>query len=668
VVLVLFSGFVGLMSFETNTAEVSTSTLYVSNNFPNHFRSIQSAIDNASAGDTIRVYAGFYNENITINKSINLIGNSSINTIISHNNTIIKLGTDTEFANWCNISGFTLKDSESYGILFWLSDHTSISDITCINNYRGIRLQGAEFFSIKNCNIEENEEGLLMALSFMGTISGCIFENNSGYAINNLGGFSSNAENIFYNNTFLFNNGSNSTYNSSKIQVLDGSEMYGINYWNNSDGYGNYWSDWTSPDIDSDGIVDNPYEISVTGFKDHYPLVNPPTLKSYSPKILVKNNPMAFVNQEYSITYSALDPGTPQEQLVWSFKSNASWLSFSSVQELSGKPKYYEIGEYWVNISVNDGNNYDFTNFSIKVQYLSKSNVIIQRTGEKFTKIQDAINSAISGDTIRVGNGTYYENVIIKKSINLIGKDRNTTIIDANFDGSAIWIFANGTTISEFTIINSKEKWSGPYPCDSGIGIEIHGVSNCRISQNILINHPTGINNTYNWLTQYYGIRYSKNNTISDNIIMNCNSGIGIGGSTNIIVKNNEILNCSNGIWIGQSELILVYNNNISSSRDYGINVFKSINNTITMNNISNNDCGIIIEYNSKDNLIYYNNFINNIVSAEDSTGNNYWNSSYPAGGIKKVAPTRINQEVMVLETHLIQISLEVVEPKTIFH
>ena len=37
-----------------------------------------------------------------------------------------------------------------------------------------------------------------------------------------------------------------------------------------------------------------------------------------------------------------------------------------------------------------------------------------------YTKIQDAIDNASDGDTVFVYNGTYYENVVINKSIDLI--------------------------------------------------------------------------------------------------------------------------------------------------------------------------------------------------------------------------------------------------------
>lgn len=47
-----------------------------------------------------------------------------------------------------------------------------------------------------------------------------------------------------------------------------------------------------------------------------------------------------------------------------------------------------------------------------------------------YTTIQDAIDNASYGDTIFVYNGTYYENVVIHKSIKLMGENKSTMIID----------------------------------------------------------------------------------------------------------------------------------------------------------------------------------------------------------------------------------------------
>lgn len=71
-----------------------------------------------------------------------------------------------------------------------------------------------------------------------------------------------------------------------------------------------------------------------------------------------------------------------------------------------------------------------------------------------YTKIQDAINAATDGDTIFVYNGTYYENVVVDKSINLVGEDRITTIIDGGGHDDVVLVDTNHAQIMNFTITN----------------------------------------------------------------------------------------------------------------------------------------------------------------------------------------------------------------------
>ncbi|KAA0011596.1 MAG: hypothetical protein FE041_04135, partial [Thermoplasmata archaeon] len=73
-----------------------------------------------------------------------------------------------------------------------------------------------------------------------------------------------------------------------------------------------------------------------------------------------------------------------------------------------------------------------------------------------YTSIQSAINDANDGDTIFVYSGVYYENVVINKSITLIGENKETTIIDGSNSGDVVNITANGVTIEGFTIRNSR--------------------------------------------------------------------------------------------------------------------------------------------------------------------------------------------------------------------
>ncbi len=76
-----------------------------------------------------------------------------------------------------------------------------------------------------------------------------------------------------------------------------------------------------------------------------------------------------------------------------------------------------------------------------------------------YTTIQSAIDNASAKDTVYVYSGVYYENVDINKPINLIGADKNTTIIDGNQEGphgSNIEITADSVIVSNFTFLNTK--------------------------------------------------------------------------------------------------------------------------------------------------------------------------------------------------------------------
>ena len=68
-----------------------------------------------------------------------------------------------------------------------------------------------------------------------------------------------------------------------------------------------------------------------------------------------------------------------------------------------------------------------------------------------FSTIQEAIYSAADGYTIFVYSGIYVENIIIDRSISLVGEDRFTTIIDANFVDNGITVKSKYVSISQFT-------------------------------------------------------------------------------------------------------------------------------------------------------------------------------------------------------------------------
>ncbi|MEM3011174.1 MAG: hypothetical protein QXE76_05130 [Candidatus Bathyarchaeia archaeon] len=63
----------------------------------------------------------------------------------------------------------------------------------------------------------------------------------------------------------------------------------------------------------------------------------------------------------------------------------------------------------------------------------------IIRVPQDYPTIQEAINAATSGDTILVAAGTYYEHVIINKTVSLKGEGPNVSVID----GKQCWRYSN---------------------------------------------------------------------------------------------------------------------------------------------------------------------------------------------------------------------------------
>jgi len=216
-----------------------------------------------------------------------------------------------------------------------------------------------------------------------------------------------------------------------------------------------------------------------------------------------------------------------------------------------------------------------------------------------YSNIQDAIDNANDGDTVFVYNGTYRENIIINKSINLIGEDREMTFINGGFRNDVVIISADGINISDFTIKESRADTAG---------IAVYSDYNTITSNKIScgISHCYGI--WLHWNTSF--------NTIKDNIISYNRYGVNIHGSNANNISGNIISNNYYGIDFSSANNNKITNNNITSNRWCGIFLFGS-NNNISRNTISHNgkeliQHGGILLYSGYKNKILKNNFINN--------------------------------------------------------
>jgi parallel beta-helix repeat protein len=230
-----------------------------------------------------------------------------------------------------------------------------------------------------------------------------------------------------------------------------------------------------------------------------------------------------------------------------------------------------------------------------------------------YSTIQEAINAASTGDNIHV-DGTYYEHIVVNKSVTLIGE--GDAIIDGSGVGAIVTIAAHGVAVKNFTIQNS-----GSNAWDYGIGLI--GPAWCRIENNCVRNH--GNDGIY--------LAWASYNTVIHNRLTNSSQGIYLAYSSNRnTIKSNNITDTDYGI-LSETNQTLVNANMITEAR-IGAIVFHagSTDNTIINNHISNNALGIWLTHGG--NRIFHNNFINNtdqvMLSFPES---NEWDGGWPSGG-----------------------------------
>ena len=222
----------------------------------------------------------------------------------------------------------------------------------------------------------------------------------------------------------------------------------------------------------------------------------------------------------------------------------------------------------WVGTGIGENTTYDFVLTSLDTIYVDDDGTA------DYTRIQDAIDNASEGDTVFVYNGTYFENIVVGKSIDLIGEDKNNTIIDGAGIGCCLMGIAENIYISGFAFTNSSKDdfalmfFDGQYTfTDNVISYSKGGIycsdAEINVTKNIISNNEWGI--------AFENLYHSN---IIGNIIQN-NSDFGIG-----------LFNC----------FYSVIQENQVSNNNYGIKITSSWSNIVNENNITNNTIGVGVE------------------------------------------------------------------------
>jgi nitrous oxidase accessory protein len=281
---------------------------------------------------------------------------------------------------------------------------------------------------------------------------------------------------------------------------------------------------------------------------------------------------------------------------------------------------------------------------NIATQPMSRGNWLYVGGGGpgNYTSIQKAIDNSSNGDTIYVFNNTYNENLDTKlKKITLMGEDKDITFIQGQGASPAVKIGTSDVTITGFTIfgvtpesaievstlasmviINDNIIKQGAY------GVKLIATTNkITISDNIISDQV------------YAGIYASSTSysVISGNVIKG-SGGQGIdltlGSNHNSILNNTVIMNTKEGIFLEGigSNVNTVSGNNVSGNQ-VGIRITTGGTNTIKNNNIQGSAMEGLLLKSSSDNVITYNNFIDNKrqasfqFSSRDTWDANYWSN-----------------------------------------
>jgi parallel beta-helix repeat protein len=177
-------------------------------------------------------------------------------------------------------------------------------------------------------------------------------------------------------------------------------------------------------------------------------------------------------------------------------------------------------------------------------------------TGINYTSIQEAINDnqTLDGHVVLVDAGTYFENVVVNKSLSLLGVDRELTIVDGGGSGVVVNVTADSVVITHFTVRNS-----GAYYPNSGVCL-------CR----------------------------SNFSSVTDNIIELGNYGVLMISSNNATVSGNEIVdNVYHGVVMNNSCNNTVSWNNLAGNGAEAVNLFQSGYNLLSWNNFSGNAAAV---------------------------------------------------------------------------
>ncbi|MGA1848734.1 MAG: LamG-like jellyroll fold domain-containing protein, partial [Thermoplasmatota archaeon] len=327
---------------------------------------------------------------------------------LSKNSVGIRL---REGSNLNTVHGIDASDNAAYGVLLEDSDHNTVFDLMADGNGKaGFGVKNGFNNLINSSQFESNGIGVevhgggdnvviddrfhfnSIGISLLeGAVSTEITSNeiigSDGYAItidSALSWGKSRFNWIYLNN--IENNNPSGSFQASD----DGF----FNTWNLTD-MGNRWSDWTWPDMEPNGIVDEFYPIPGLAYsRDYYPLVDPIDLETL--KLYVPMNRTIIEDVPYIGKCSVMNADGP---VTWTFRTDADWLTFTPGHEIRGTATNDDVGFYFANITIEVGAVKLSREISIRVLNVNDEPVI---SGPEVTDLNEDVEYEFDFDAVDI--------------------------------------------------------------------------------------------------------------------------------------------------------------------------------------------------------------------------------------------------------------------------
>jgi parallel beta-helix repeat protein len=211
------------------------------------------------------------------------------------------------------IKNNSISDNDFDGIWLWSSNNTLLDNRIVNNSADGIEILGDSNILVNN-NLSQSTRGINLITGSRNTfVFNNITSNTEGIFVLGI----SISDSLFHHNNFMGN-------------ANNHAQDFHINTWNTTC-EGNYWDNWTTPDADSNGIVDVPFIVTGSNI-DYYPLTTPAVFRRPAAPANITAKLEGAFSENVNITWNL----SADENLCYDRVKNYS-IYYSSIYDSNGK-------------------------------------------------------------------------------------------------------------------------------------------------------------------------------------------------------------------------------------------------------------------------------------------------------------------------------------------